>query len=102
MQENRSELRRKSFLGGQIAFASRYATLDCILRNTSESGARLALADTRELPETFDLHVPAKGQYFHADVKWRRLDAVGVQLRRSLPPGVISLDEARKSRTPSE
>jgi hypothetical protein len=102
MDEQRSELRRKSFLGGQIAFASRYATLDCILRNTSESGARLALADARALPDTFDLHVPVKGQHYRADVKWRQLDAVGVQLRRTLPPGVISLNEARKNRMQSE
>jgi hypothetical protein len=102
MQEQRSELRRKSFLGGQIAFASRYATLDCVLRNTSDSGARLALPDARTLPDAFDLYVPVKGQHFRADVKWRHLDAVGVQLRRTLPPGVISLDEARKSRTQPE
>ena len=54
------------------------------------------------MPDAFELYVPVKGEYFNADVKWRHLDAVGVQLRRTLPPGVISLDAVRKNRAQPE
>src|SRR5262245_4377325 len=76
--ERRASARQKSFLRGCIYFNNRRSTLDCLIRDISESGARLIFSDAVSIPDIVDLHIPQKDQTLRAHVQWRHGDEVGV------------------------
>ncbi|MGY2047261.1 PilZ domain-containing protein [Methylobacterium sp. JK268] len=78
MSELRREVRLRTFLKGRIVFNNGNASMDCLVRDLSPTGARLALSQTAVLPDSFDLHIPAKDKIYRATLRWRRNDGVGV------------------------
>ncbi|WP_204269718.1 hypothetical protein, partial [Klebsiella michiganensis] len=58
--DKRSELRQRVFLRGKILFNNGASSIDCLVRDISRVGARLALSETTSLPEVFDIHVAQK------------------------------------------
>jgi PilZ domain len=79
MPDLRAATRRRSLLGARIEFNNRSSTLDCLVRDLSATGARLALAGRTDLPEEFDLWIKDRNARFRAQVRWRRLTLVGVE-----------------------
>lgn len=79
MAEQRSQPRTRSLLRGRIEFNQRKTTVECVVREVSESGARLAVSEAVTLPSEFELYVPFKDQRFQVQARWRRADLVGVQ-----------------------
>lgn len=75
----RSAERIRSFLRAQIIFNNRMSTIDCIIKNISATGARIALNDTLAVPTEFDLYIPQKGRGHHARLVWRDKDSIGVE-----------------------
>jgi hypothetical protein len=67
-------------LGAVVMYNNKNSTLDCAIRNISETGARLVLSDSVTLPQEFDLHVPHRGRTYRARLRWRDADSVGVEL----------------------
>ena len=82
MQEHRTTERVRSFLRAQIIFNNRMTTIECIIKNYSAAGAKIALNDTLTVPTEFDLYIPAKQRNHHARLVWRDKEAIGVRLRR--------------------
>jgi len=80
MQERRKEGRSPAYLGGQITTSRRLTAIDCIVRNTSGSGARLALPNATMLPEAFELHIPRKNTAYQVQARWRGLEDMGVEI----------------------
>ncbi|ACA16866.1 type IV pilus assembly PilZ [Methylobacterium sp. 4-46] len=78
MSEHRREVRLRTFLKGRIVFNNGNSSMDCLVRDLSATGARLALSETAVLPDAFDLHIPAKDKVYKAALRWRRADGVGV------------------------
>jgi len=78
MNERRSQLRQKSFLHGRIYFNNRRSSLDCLVRDYSDQGARLTISDSVALPEVVELHVPHKDETRRAKVQWRTGFELGV------------------------
>ncbi|REF84142.1 PilZ domain-containing protein [Methylovirgula ligni] len=76
--ELRSTERIRSFLRAQITYNNRMTTIDCIIKNYSVGGARIALSDTLAVPSEFDVFVPAKQRSHHARLVWRDKDSIGV------------------------
>ncbi len=76
--EHRHALRQRVFLKGQIRFNNGASTMDCVVRDFSASGARIALSETVTLPEVFDLYISQKDRTYRASLRWRREDGVGV------------------------
>jgi hypothetical protein len=76
--ERRSSPRQKSFLRGIIYYNNRSAAADCLVRDISETGARLELSESVIIPYEIDLHIPKKGETFRARVQWRHGDGVGI------------------------
>lgn len=59
--------------------------LNCVVRNLSNGGARIACIET--LPDEFILRLtPGRGRPRSCRVAWRRGDEVGVQFVDVLPP----------------
>ena len=71
MSERRREMRRRTYLAGQLAFNDRYSTMDCLVRNLSQDGAKLSFAHPPMIPGEFDLRVVKKGDGRRARVVWQ-------------------------------
>jgi PilZ domain len=92
MVERRSASRQKAFLQGRIYFNNRRTTLDCLIRDISEHGARLKFSSAVATPDVVDLYIPNKDETHRARVQWRIGEEVGV--------GFI-LDDASPSLAPN-
>lgn len=78
MNERRVIPRHKTFIKGRIYFNNRLSSIDCIVRDLGDNGGRLEVSETVALPDTFELYIPTKDEYFNAKVEWRRGDGVGL------------------------
>jgi hypothetical protein len=78
MVERRSIVRHKTFIKGQIYFNNRLSSMDCIVRDLTDNGARLEFSESVALPEMFELYMPNKDEYFQARIEWRKGNNIGV------------------------
>ena len=78
MNDLRASPRRRTLLGAQILFDNQSSSIDCLVRNISETGARLALESPMNLPDEFNLVIKPQGRTYRAKVMWRRLTLIGV------------------------
>lgn len=100
MSERRREMRRRTYLAGQLAFNDRYSTMDCLVRNLSQDGAKLTFAHPPMIPSEFDLTVVKKGDSRRARVVWQVDLEAGVAFLGTDPDTgvVVSLAEMRSRR----
>jgi hypothetical protein len=78
MVESRKSERVRSFLRAKIIFNNRNSTFDCIVRNISETGAKLEVGDSASIPSQFDIEIPQKGRTYRAQILWRDARSMGV------------------------
>lgn len=78
MSERRNTTRKKAFLQGRIYFNNRRSALDCLIRDISDTGAKLIFSDSVQTPDSIELYVPQKEQTLRAEVQWRRGEEIGV------------------------
>lgn len=79
MENMRAAEQLRSFLRAQIVFNNRMSTIDCIIKNISTTGAKIALNETLTVPTEFDVYIPQKGRGHHARLVWRDKDAIGIE-----------------------
>ena len=77
-EERRRVPRLKSLLRGRVYFNNRGSTVECLVRDISADGARLALADDVTIPDVIELFVPQKDQFFRSHVIWRHGGEAGI------------------------
>ena len=78
MDERRAVSRQKSFLQGRIYFNNRRSSVDCLIRDYSEHGARLKFSEAANVPEAIELYIPNKEEIHRARVEWRSGNEMGV------------------------
>jgi hypothetical protein len=78
MKERRVVSRQKSFLQGRIYFNHRRSSIDCLIRDYSEQGARLKFSEAANIPEAIELYIPNKEEIHRARVEWRTGNEMGV------------------------
>ena len=78
----RDKDRMRSLLRGRAIFNNGGSTIDCVIKNISDDGARLEIGDAVALPAEFDLSVPHKGRTYRAHIMWRDTNSVGVEFAR--------------------
>jgi hypothetical protein len=78
MKERRAASRQKSFLQGRIFFNNRRTSVDCLIRDISEHGARLKFSSATITPDVVELYIPNKEESYRAKVQWRNADEIGV------------------------
>jgi hypothetical protein len=76
--EHRSATRTRALLSGQIRFNGGMSTMDCLVRDLSEGGARLQIGDSVAIPARFDLYIAKKDQTHRAALQWRTREEIGV------------------------
>lgn len=99
MQERRSFHRGRTYLSGRIIFNNRFSTMDCLVRNMSQSGAKLIISSTVMVPVEFDLLVHNKGDSRRARLIWRSDTEMGIALIPAGGGSVVSIETARRIRT---
>ena len=76
--ERRQYVRRRTFKGGRIVFNRHFSAIECIVRNLSEGGACLEVANSIGIPDDFQLSVAADGLNRCCHVAWRGSGRIGV------------------------
>lgn len=79
MDDKRKVPRRRVLKEGKIVFADAMRVIDCTIRDMSEAGARLLIANTVGVPETFLLYERSAEALHPARVVWRQSNALGVE-----------------------
>ena len=77
--EARSLLRRCVLKSGQIQINQNYAEIPCRLRNTSETGALIEVAEKYIVPDRFTLCIPMDGFSVSCQVARRNGPKIGIQ-----------------------
>jgi CheY-like chemotaxis protein len=77
-EERRDTRRTRMLKGGYIAFSARHATIPCVVRDISDTGAKLQVAQSSAVPDTFELIVELDGLEVPCLVVRRKMNEVGV------------------------
>ena len=79
--EKRLAPRRNTIIPATLIYNAGRTKTDCIIRNLSESGAKLEIrSSVAAIPNTFDL-IAAGHRPHPCRVMWRTLKEIGVQFR---------------------
>ena len=78
MAERRTSARQKSFLQGRVYFNNRRSSVDCLIRDYSEAGARLKFSEGLAVPDAIELYIPNKEEVRRARVEWRSGNEMGI------------------------
>ncbi len=78
MRDRRIATRQRSFLQGRLIFNKGRSSIDCLIRDISETGAKLVFSDSVVIPDIVDLQIPSKNEMRRVRVQRRVGDEVGV------------------------
>ena len=78
MKERRRSARTRSLLQGRVYYNHRRASVDCLVRDISEQGAKLKFSEAVAVPEVVELYIPNKNETHRARIQWRWGEEVGV------------------------
>jgi hypothetical protein len=99
MQDRRKTARKKTFLGARVIFNHRQSTMDCLVRNIGDDGARLSFSGPAPFPDQVEVEVVRMDKTFRARVAWRRENELGVRfLAADSASNVIPIGHALKLR----
>jgi hypothetical protein len=85
--EKRKSPRKKAILRGKMVSERGAQSIDCTIRDISDTGARIDLAADQIVPAHFVLIDMRNGNAYEAEVKWRMRSQIGMSFVRC-----ISLD----------
>jgi hypothetical protein len=77
----RVDLRARSLMSGKIVIGDCEMSIDCIIRNLSQRGARVSIPRGMDLPGEVGLLVVREGLFCDAAVAWRKGDLTGLAFR---------------------
>jgi hypothetical protein len=78
MSERRLISRKRSLLQGRIFYNNRRSSVDCLIRDISDTGAKLKFSESIAVPEVMELYIPNKEEIRRARVQWRAGGEIGV------------------------
>ena len=91
--------RNRVYYGGMVAFNARNSTLDCVVRNFSQRGAKIEFENSAMLPDRVDFEIERRSLSCLAHLVWRDQNAAGLMFSDVQETSdVIPLDLARKLR----
>ena len=83
MPERRRELRKRCFLGARIEFNNKRSTMDCLVRDESDNGARLVVTESVTVPAEFEIAYKDRTRVRRVELAWRRGDHLGVKASKA-------------------
>jgi hypothetical protein len=87
--KRRSSPRKRTLLQGQIVFNDRFSLIECVVRDLSATGARIAFPHLIEIPPEFELEIPKKSLSLRSRVMWSNGKEHGIRFvgTPAAPPG---------------
>jgi len=79
LESNRVAPRHRVLKAGSIEFNG--GTIDCVVRNVSDTGAALEVASPLGIPHAFNLVISGNRGVHRCEVKWRTESRIGVAFR---------------------
>ena len=79
MDEHRRSQRQRTLKGGSISFGSA-PSIDCVVRNLSETGACLEVASS-SIPDNFTLIIRPEILKRSCQIAWRSAQRIGVHFK---------------------
>ena len=76
--EHRVALRRRALIAATIRYRGGAVTVECVVRNISDTGAKLDVSEGVALPSSFELVIPQKDVVHRCELRWRRAGEAGV------------------------
>jgi hypothetical protein len=98
MIEQRQTVRARVIYHGAIAYNERRSTIDCVVRNFSDDGAKIEFENPALLPDEIDLFIAKKNRAFRARMIWRSANQAGLTFHPISRNAPVSLDWARRLR----
>ena len=97
-EEPQVAIRQRTFLKGTLYYDNRRASIECVIRDISDSGARLTFEHPVIVPDNIELFIPHKQQTLRARVQRRELNEIGIafEVERSAEPRRASDVELQK------
>ncbi|ODT47559.1 PilZ domain-containing protein [Devosia sp. 63-57] len=77
MEERSRATRHRTLKGGKIVFNNGFSTINCTMRNFSETGAKLVVTSVVGIPDNFELTMD-DGRHFSCAIVWRTATELGV------------------------
>ncbi len=74
----RTQRRMRTLKGAEIVFNAGYSAFECVVKDISDTGARIQMGDATGVPEHFELVIPHDNFRRKCTVRWRRYNMVGV------------------------
>jgi hypothetical protein len=99
MQDRRESVRDKVFMGGVAEINDRSSTMDCVVRNFSDTGACVEFDSAARIPDELNLKISRKGRSFLARMIWRHANRVGLAFRAMVTDAPESDLDARLRRS---
>lgn len=93
MSDNRVAPRSRTFLPARIEIAGLGTVVNCTIRDISETGARIQVAESATLPVTFSLHIPKFDRVARVTQRWRHGDKLGVEFAAAEPAAPVTPEE---------
>ena len=84
-EERRGVRRLRTLKQGKIV-TSNWTAYDCLIRDISDHGARIALGGLAELPENFRLLIVSSNTLIPAELEWRRSLLAGLRFTGPAAP----------------
>jgi hypothetical protein len=81
MVEKRKTPRQRSFLRGFVRLGDQNYSMSCVVRDVSETGAKLRFKFPMSFSGNIELHIPEKQKIIPADVVWVDNCEVGISFR---------------------
>ena len=87
-EEPKAAIRQRTFLKGTVYYDNRRASIECVVRDLSDSGARLTFDHPATVPDNIELFIQQKQQTLRACVRRREPYEIGIafEIERSLEP----------------
>lgn len=96
MQERRSVPRNRTYLAAKVTYNNQSSTLDCLVRNMSQKGAKISFSATALIPAEFDVLIAQKDESRRARIVWRKDLQAGIVFLQSETVAVVSIESTRK------
>ena len=97
-EEPQVAIRQRTFLKGTLYYDNRRASIECLVRDISDNGARLTFEHPVIVPDNVELFIPQKQQTLRARVQRRGPNEIGIafEVERSDEPRRVSDFELQK------
>lgn len=99
MKDRRLSARKRSFLQGRVYYNHRRSSVDCLVRDISEHGAKLVFGEAVAVPDAIELYLPGKEELHRVVVQWRKGTEMGVDFELA---GAVAAADAETSATSTD